>query len=115
MDQQNQFNPVNNTVTSNDKMPINGFDNTPTSPDNHKKVGPIITALVVVLLLIIGALYILASKVNQQPVPENITSTDETSTTSTQEVTPISGTTDDIGSLQSDLNASITGVDAQSI
>jgi len=86
-------------------------------PNGHKKVGPIIATLVIVLILIIAALYVFASRLNQQAVP-----TDESTaptvdnnyaTTTSTQVQPVSSKADDVKSLQADLNVSTYGVDSQ--
>jgi len=50
--------------------------------NGHKKVGPIIATLVIVLILIISALYLFASRLNEQAVPTD----DTTADTSTEEI-----------------------------
>lgn len=119
MDQFNQTSPEQTTNTP----PVNNapvFNSTPSTglENNHKKIGPIVTTLVIVLLLIIAGIYIFASKVNQQIVPASDTTADATnqkvSLASSTTVTPITNTKDDLNSLQSDLNTSTTGIDAQS-
>jgi hypothetical protein len=85
----------------------------PQAPNNvQKKVGPIIATLIIVLILIIAALYMFASRLNQQAVP-----TDDMTDlgTTTQTVQPITGKSDDINSIQTDLNASTNGVDQQNL
>lgn len=93
-------------------------NNADTNNNGHKKVGPIIATLVIVLILIIAALYVFASRINQQSMPYDNATADEASnansTTQTpQTVEPITGNSDDVSSLQSDLNASTKGVDSQ--
>ncbi len=85
------------------------MDTTQTQSENgHKKVGPIIATLVIVLILIIGALYIFASRMNQQVLPSDTTT--ETTTT----VKTVTNTADDVNSLQNDLNSSSNGLNSQS-
>ena len=110
----------------NQSMPVEPTPVSPIAPTNgeHKKVGPIISALVILIIIIIIALFVLASNVNKQVVPvdtamENIANdsamqTDQNPAPSVS-VAPITNTADDLQSLQADLNASINGVDAQSI
>ena len=81
-----------------------------TPPMAHRKVGPIITVLVIVLILIIGALYLFASKTNA-PAPENTMTNDATA--ASQEVQPVTNTSDDVSSIEADLNASTQGLDQQ--
>jgi cytoskeletal protein RodZ len=78
----------------------------------HKKVGPIVAILVIVLILIIGALYIFASRVSQPTVPtDNVTAAKQTP--SDGAVQPATGGSDDVTSLSKDLNTSTTGLDKQ--
>lgn len=91
-------------------MPVNTPTNT---PSENKKVGPIIAILVVVLILIIGAIYLFASRVNQQ-VPSDTNIADNSLTSSQPEtVTPVTNKADDINSIEADLNASTNGLDNQ--
>ena len=92
----------------------------PSLEPQHKKVGPIIAILIIVLVLIIGALYLFASRINEeQPVNEQTVATDSTqpasnsSAESQQTVKPITNNADDISSLQNDLNDSTKGLDNQ--
>lgn len=94
------------------------FQSTPTP--EHKKIGPIIAVLVIILVLVIGALYIFASSVNKQSVPVDNTIATDTSdpaqadnTTPAPEVKPITNQADDVSSLEADLNASTKGLDGQ--
>ena len=87
------------------------MDTTQTQPENgHKKVGPIIATLVIVLILIIGALYVFASRMNLQVLPSD-TTTDATTTT----VKAVTNTADDVNSLQNDLNSSSNGLNGQGL
>ena len=76
------------------------------SASEHKKVGPIISILVIVLILIIGALYLFASKINQQSNPTGANQAQ-------QSVQAITNKSDDINDLQADLNAATQGLDNQ--
>ena len=82
------------------------------APPEHKKVGPIVAILVVVLLLIIGALYIFASRMNQQPTDTTNEVANENITTQAS-VQPVTNTADDVDSIEADLNASVNGLDEQ--
>ena len=104
-------------------MDLNNSNNGMSSDSSeHKKVGPIIAMLVIVLVLIIVALYLFASKVNNQQFPvENTTATssmsEATETAAVNQaisIQPIINTADDVQSLQNDLNKSIDGLDSQS-
>ena len=81
--------------------------NNQTTSENKKNIGPIIATLVIVLILIIGALYIFASHISQQTLPADALNT---STTTVQVITNKS---DDVNSLQNDLNSSIDGLNKQ--
>jgi HAMP domain-containing protein len=78
--------------------------------DGQRKVGPIIGTLVIVLILIIAALYLFASRVNQEPTPSD-SSSDAAAVSQTVE--PITGTADDASSLEADLNRATQGLDNQ--
>ena len=81
-----------------------------TQENGHKKVGPIIATLVIVLILIIGALYIFASRMNQQVLPS-----DATTDTTAGVVKPVTNTADDINSLKNDLYSSASGLNGQGL
>lgn len=72
--------------------------------DSKKKVGPIVVILAVVLILIIGALYLFSSSVTKTPSIEEQANVVET-------VQPVTNTSDDVQTLDADLNASIEGLD----
>lgn len=106
------------------ESPLRGMPSPLSTPDTggngHKKVGPIIATLVIVIILIIAALYVFASHVNQQAIPtDNSTAqTDNANNTapapsSTSTVQAVTNTSTDVQSLQNDLNASTQGVDSQ--
>jgi len=83
--------------------------------NSDKKVGPIVATLIIVLVLIISALYLFASRINQSGLPTDADTAsdrygDDNVATSVQAV---SGTSTDIQSLQTDLNASTNGLDQQ--
>ena len=96
------------------------------SQNGDKKVGPIIATLIIVLILIIAALYLFASRINQPAIPDDnaVTagnldgtqpargSTASPASTAT-EVQPVTNTSTDVNSLQSDLNNSTAGLDNQ--
>lgn len=86
----------------------------------HKKVGPIIAVLIIVLVLVIGALYLFASRINEEQAPvdssvatESTPSTAVSNSSSQQTVTPITNNSDDVDSLEADLNTSVKGLDNQ--
>jgi len=71
------------------------------------KTKPMILLITGILVLIIAVLYIFASKTPSSPLPsENITET-------AQEVQKVTNTSDDVSSIEADLNTSVTGLDAQ--
>ncbi len=93
----------------------------PTAPE-HKKVGPIIAILIIILVLIIGALYLFASRINteQAPVDSSVAASDtamplqnNASNSAPSTVQPVTGTSDDLGSLEADLKTSAGGIDSQ--
>ncbi len=68
--------------------------------------------LVIVLLLVIAALYLFASRLNKEP--SDATANQIISETSAQQtVEPVTNTSDDMSSIESDLNASTNGLDNQ--
>lgn len=99
----------------NSQAPINVM------PTQHKKVGPIIAILVIVLVLIIGALYLFASRINQQQTPVDNTVADTNTNTPTapaavvepQTVQPVVNKADDVNALQADLNSATNGLGNQ--
>lgn len=93
---------------------------TPINNNSHKKVGPIIAILVIVLVLVIAALYLFASRINQQTTLINAENTPITNTSipnneaaASESVQAVINTSDDLQSLQNDLNVSTDGLDSQ--
>ncbi|MEI6396522.1 MAG: hypothetical protein WCO48_00370 [Candidatus Taylorbacteria bacterium] len=90
-------------------------NNQTTQPTEHRKIGPIVVTLVVVLVLVIVALYMFASRISQQGAPDMTKS--DTSTAPVvqqpQTVPTVTNTADDVQSLKDDLNASVSGLDSQ--
>jgi len=104
-----------------------------TEHSEHKKIGPIVAILVIVLVLVLAAIYIFANRLNEQHMPtdtsslaanpgNDVTTIDSTvsasaspspSSTVMPTVAPVTNTKDDVQSLQTDLNASTNGLDAQ--
>jgi len=76
---------------------------------DDKKVGPIISTLVIVLVLIIAALYLFASHINTPSLPSDQATESSSATT----VEPIVGTSTSLQSIQNDLNSSADGLDNQ--
>lgn len=81
--------------------------------NGQKKVGPIVATLVIVLILIMAALYLFASRINQQAIPMDTTTTVDNSAPTQTPVPTITSTASDPASLQRDLNASTQGLDSQ--
>ena len=88
----------------------------------NKKIGPIITAFAIIIVIIVAVLYIVGSKANKTAPTLPDTSSVAYSETSpvvndapqsTTSVQPINNTDDDLQSIQNDLNQSTTGVDNQ--
>jgi uncharacterized protein YpmB len=95
MDQNNQ--PITNTSQPMTPPPVM---ETP-----HKKSGPMIAGLAIILIIIIGALYMFAARSQAPVIP-----TEEETTT---EVQPVTNTSDSVSDLEADLNVSVDGLDAQ--
>lgn len=92
--------------TQNSSGMMNGL---PPLSKPERKIGPIVGALIIVLVLIIAALYIFGKNLNTEPeivAPE--VRTTETMATSTSAT---STTSDDTTSLESDLDAQLEDVD----
>ncbi len=89
--------------------------------NGQKKVGPIIAILVIVLILIVAALYLFASRISQQSAPVDQTSASRETTnpnadqqsSANQSVQPVTNNSDDVNSIQADLNVSTNGLDSQ--
>lgn len=99
-------------ITQNQPAPAHPQGN----PSEHKKFGPIVASLIVVLVLIFAALYLFAAKVSQHNAADNITDPTVSPTTTTSNsstVQPVTNTSDDLQSIQNDLNDSTSGVDQQ--
>ncbi len=96
----------------NQSAPMNTPANTPVS-NGGKKVGPIIATLTIVLILIIAALYLFASRINRQSTSLETASTTSSMTTNSDGQPVVATTNDDPASLQADLSASTNALDAQ--
>lgn len=104
------------------------FTPPPSLPTNGgRKVGPIIAILVIVLVLVVAAVYLFASRVNQAastpattddtsksdaPIMYDNTPT-QTGSSSQTTVQPVTDKSTDPASLENDLNASTNGLDNQ--
>ena len=112
----NRPNQMNNAPIAPMSSPVTPMG-TPVRDNGHKKVGPIIATLVIVLVLIIAALYLFASRINKEPVPTDtsaaMTTNDTNNEPAAPTVAPVTGTSDDPASIQADLNASTNNLDQQ--
>lgn len=84
------------------------------TPTGHeKKVGPIVATLIIVLVLIIAALYVFASKINTPAdTTDAAAAADQTTLTV---VKPTTNTSTDVKDLQNDLNSATDGLNTQAI
>ena len=101
MDPQQFSNPTGSNVPN--------YSTNPT-PTGHKKIGPTIAVLVIVLVLVIAALYFFASGINDTVLPGGEPLTGEPSLAPDGSGV-ITNTADDLDSLQKDLDASIPEVE----
>ncbi|HEX7724217.1 MAG TPA: hypothetical protein VF438_00555 [Candidatus Paceibacterota bacterium] len=76
---------------------------TETTKVSEKKIGPIVATLIIVLVLIIAALYLFASKVKQSAIPTD--TLDATTTVSTGHA--------DLDDLRNELNDSTSGLEKE--
>ncbi len=94
--------------TQNSSGMMNGM---PPVPSTEKKVGPIVGALIIVLMLIIAALYFFGSRLNTQSpvnaVPQEQASVDNNNNA----MTATASQADDVTLLQADLDAQMKDVD----
>jgi hypothetical protein len=96
------------TATVSDNQGANQDQANPNDHNNtEKKVGPIIASLIIILILLITALYVFASRISQPVTPNDGPSTDAVTA-----VPPIAGTSTDLQSIQNDLNASTKGLNS---
>jgi len=73
--------------------------------NSQKKFGPIISTLVIILIVIIAALYLFASKSDKEPIP----SAEEETAAGTVET--VSGSSTEPSDLQNDLNNAVQGLE----
>src|SRR3954462_6173270 len=87
----------------------------PLQPKSERKVGPIIGALIIILVLVIAALYFFSQRLNNTE-PANTTGS-ETSASVTSDVsaqntqTAQAAPSDDVASIQTDLDGTLKDVD----
>lgn len=82
----------------NQQQPQEVNTNSPTHPETESKVGPIIGVIVIILVLLLGVLYFWGQRVDR--------ATQDT-------VADIDATSEDLTSLESDLNAELTDLEAE--
>jgi uncharacterized protein YpmB len=100
----------NNNMQNSSGM-MNGM---PPMPKPERKVGPIVGVLIIVLVLIIAALYFFAQRLNTTaPLQDNTTATTQTEQTTDQSATaaPAVQGSDDVTSINADLNGTLKDVD----
>ncbi len=93
--------------TQNSSGMMNGM---PPQPQPEKKVGPIIGALIIVLILIVAALYFFGQRLNTQNKIETAAPVTQNTPTQTSSATDATSQ-DDVKSLQSDLDIQMKDVD----
>lgn len=82
----------------------------------HRKVGPIVAILVIIIVLVAAAIYLFASRTNKEPATDMANQATQGQTQDQQasaSVTPVTNSSDDVGSIEADLNASVNGLDEQ--
>ena len=79
----------------------------------HKKVGPILATMVIIVILIAAAIYVFASRISQQTEynKEYNAALNAATTTHTYTVQRIQGTSTDPRALESDLKKATEGLD----
>jgi uncharacterized protein YpmB len=78
----------------------------PQTNSEHKKIGPVVAILVIVLVLVAAAIYMFATRVNKQDAVNS-------DTAAAQEVQEVTNNSDEVNDLEADLSASVTGLDEQ--
>jgi len=84
---------------------------TPQNGNGEKKVGPIVASLIIVLVLVIAALYLFASRVKEPVIPEDDYAAGADNTGGSADNL---GTSTDVKDLQADLDKTASGLDNQS-
>lgn len=83
--------------------------------NQHKKVGPIIASMIIIVILVVAAIYVFASRINQQAAfnkqLDDALKVDGTTTSRTIIIQKIQGTSTDPAVLQSDLEKATAGLD----
>lgn len=97
-------------MDQNNQPEMNAQNQAQAIPSNmQNKSKPTIAILAVVLIIIIAALYIFASKTDNSAIPQEMSDN-----TVVSEIQPVTKTSDDISSIGTDLNMSVDGLDQQS-
>jgi hypothetical protein len=98
-------------MDSNNTQPVEQVNNTTpsyqSSPTSEKKIGPIVGILVLVLVLVAAAIYLFGNRATS-----DVAAPEDTSAAST-EVQPVTNNSDEVNDLETDLNASVYGLDDQ--
>ncbi len=89
-------------------------NNTPNpAPTNHHKVGPIIATLVILIILVVAALYVFASRMNKNTPVDATPAVTDTSAPTQDTVASADTNSDDPAAMQADLDASTQNVDSK--
>lgn len=83
----------------------------PPQVKTEKKVGPIVGALIIILVLIIAALYFFGQKLNTEAPSQELAPVGETSMNNSDSMTASAAKSDDVTSLEADLNAELKDID----
>ena len=112
--------PINNSFQNQTPAPAPAPAPSPmpiVQQKSSKKIGPIIAIFVILVVIIAAILYFVGANFNKQAPPSNDNSSVATQQADVSQavssVQPITNTSDDVQSLQNDLNNSTTGVDSQ--
>ncbi|HEY4494718.1 MAG TPA: hypothetical protein VJC02_01285 [Candidatus Paceibacterota bacterium] len=100
-------------MDTNNQIPNETINSVPPTPQQEKKVGPIVGALIIILVLIIAGLYFFGQKLNtQNPVEEASTEsaviTDESEALT---ATATASQSDDITTLEADLDNELKDIE----
>jgi hypothetical protein len=90
--------------TQNSSGMMNGM---PPTPRTDKKVGPIVGALIIVLVLIIAALYFFGQKLNTELAPQESPITESIA----DNMTATASQADDVSTLEKELSEELPNID----
>ncbi len=96
-----------NTQTPNQFPPQAPQPGAPLQPHSEKKVGPIVGALIIIIILVIAALWFFGSKLNTDAPVESAPVVQQNDT----QMQASAASADDVNSLQADLDATFTDVE----